>query len=122
MATKAAVPPRKDAFAVVGEAIAAASDAMQKSTSDARRAASQAAPVMRSALAKAVYIGAYYASYGVVLAAVTVGRLVPPENALAYGIRDGAAAARDARNGSGRAAPTARLVASKRSTRRRQPR
>ena len=122
MATKAAVLPKKDAFAVMGEAIAAASDAMKKSTSDARRAASRAAPAVGSALAKTVYIAAYYASYGVVFAAVTVGRLVPSENALAYGIRDGAAAARDARTGSGRAARPVRLVASKRSTRRRQPR
>ena len=122
MATKAAVLPKKDAFAVMGEAIAAASDAMRKSTSDARRAASRAAPAVGSALAKTVYVAAYYASYGVVFAAVTVSRMMPSENALAHGIRDGAAAARDARTGRGRAARPVRLVASKRSTRRRQPR
>ena len=122
MAMRVAVLPKKDAFAVMGEAIAAASDAMSKSTSDARRAASRSAPAIGSALAKTAYIAAYYASYAVVFAAATFGDLVSSENALAYGIRDGAAAARDARTGSGRAAQKVRLVASKRGTRRRQPR
>ena len=108
MATKAAVLPRKDGFAAVSEAIAAA-DAMKKSTSGARHAASQAVSAVCSALAKTIYITTYFASYGVVFAAVTVSRLVPPENAFAYGIRDGAAAARDARsNGSGRSVKTTR--------------
>ena len=122
MATKAAVFPKKDAFAVMGEAIAAASNAMRKSTSDARRAASRAAPAVGSALAKTVYVAAYYASYGVVFAAVTVSRMMPSDNALGNGIRDGAAAARDARAGRGRVARPVRLVVSKRGARRRQPR
>ena len=86
MATKTAVPRRRDAFAVLGDAIAASAEAMKKSASDARAAASEAVPAVRSALGKAIYVATYYASYGVVLAA----------DALAYGVHDGAAAAREA--------------------------
>ena len=122
MATKATAQPRSDAFTAVGEAIGAAADAMKKSASDARRVASRAVPAVRSTFAKTVYIATYYASYGVVFAAVTVSRLVPPENAFVYGIRDGAAAARDATNSRGRSVKATRPAASKRSNTRRQPR
>jgi hypothetical protein len=126
MATKAAVLPRKDAFAAVGEAIKAAADAMKKGTSDTRQAASQAMPAVGSALAKAVYTSSYYTSFCVVFAAVAVSRLMPSENALAYGIRDGAAAARGAgRDGSGRSTkttPAARATAGHRIRMRRRSR
>ena len=101
MATKVAVLPRKDPFAVVGEAMVAAADAMKKSTSDARHAASQAVPAVRSALAKSVYIAAYYGSFGVVFATLAVTRWVPSENAFGFGVRDGAAAAHDIRRDGG---------------------
>jgi hypothetical protein len=101
MATKVAVLKKKDPFAVVGEAMVAAADAVKKSTSDAKHAASQALPAVRSAFAQGVYVVTYYASFGVVFAALSVGRVTPMENAFGYGVRDGAAAAQDAR-GSGR--------------------
>lgn len=123
MATKVAVLPRKDPFAVVGEAMVAAADAMKKSTSDARHAASQAVPAVRSALAKSVYITAYYSSFGVVFATLAVTRWLPSENAFGYGVRDGAVAARDVRsNGASRStktAPAARAAARKRTKSRR---
>ena len=126
MATKAAVLPGKDAFAAVGEAIAAAADAMKKSTSDARDAATQAMPALHSALAKTVYTTSYYASFGVVFTAVTLSRLLPPDNAVAFGIRDGAMAAQDvARKHVGRparATRVARATASKRVSSRRRTR
>src|SRR5687768_3007830 len=103
MATKVAVLRKKDPFAVVGEAMVAAADAVKKSTSDARHAASQAVPAVRSALAQGVYVVTYYTSFGVVFTALAVGRMTPVDNAFGYGIRDGAAAARDVtRNSSGR--------------------
>ncbi|HXJ77771.1 MAG TPA: hypothetical protein VMS64_03725 [Candidatus Methylomirabilis sp.] len=126
MATKAAVPSGKDAFAAVGEAIAAAADAMKKSTSDARHAAAEAMPVLNSALAKTAYTTSYYAAFGVVFAAVTLSRLVPPDNALAHGIRDGATAARDIVGGRPRrptkASRAAQPAASRRSGSRRRTR
>ena len=96
MAAKVAVVKRKDPFAVVGEAMVAAADAVRKSTSDARQAASQAVPAVRSAGAQGVYVGTYYTAFGVVFAALSVGRLTPMENAFGYGLRDGASAAKDA--------------------------
>ena len=126
MATKVAVLKRKDPFAVVGEAMVAAADAVKKSTSDARHAAAQAVPAVRSAIAQSVYVVTYYTSFGVVFAALAVGRVTPMDNAFGYGLRDGAAAARDARSGSrGRSTKpaTPRTTARKRTdTRRPRPR
>jgi hypothetical protein len=119
--TKVAELRKKDPFAVVGEAMAAAADAVKKSTSDARQAASQAGPAVRSAIAQSVYIATYYASFGAVFAALTVSRMTPMDNAFGYGIRDGAAAARDIRtNSSGplTKVATARTTARKRTDRR----
>jgi len=96
MATKTRARRRKDAFAVLGDAIAASAEAMKNSVADARDAASHAVPAVRSALGKALYVGAYYASYGAVFAALAVGRLAPPINALGDAIHDGAAAAKSA--------------------------
>jgi len=96
MATKMAVVRKKDPFAVVGEAMVAAADAVRKSTSDARHAASQAVPAVRSAVAQGVYVLTYYTSFGVVFAALSVSHMTPLDNAFGYGLRDGASAARDA--------------------------
>jgi hypothetical protein len=99
----------KDAFAVLGDAIAASTDAMKKTASNARHGTSQAVPAVRSTLGKALYVAAYYASYSAVFAALAVGRLAPPIDAWADGVHDGAAAARDiGRNGAMRARSAAR--------------
>jgi hypothetical protein len=125
MATKAAVTPRKDPFAVVGDAMAAAADAMKKGTADARSAAAQAVPAVQSALAKGVYVATYYTAYGIVYSALSVGHLIPADSAFGYGMRDGAAAARDATSNSRpkprsvTAAPSRRAAARKRRTTRR---
>ena len=100
MATKVAVLRKKDPFAVVGEAMVAAADAVKKSTADARHAAAQAVPAMRSAIAQSVYVVSYYTSFGVVFTALAVSHLTPTDNAFGYGLRDGAAAARDAKTAS----------------------
>ena len=120
MATKiAAVMRRKDPFAVVGEAMVAAADAVKKSTSDARHAASQAVPAVRSAIAQSIYITTYYTAFGIVFAALAVSRATPLDNAFGYGLRDGAAAARDVRNGGRKAVPGPRTTARKRTEARR---
>jgi hypothetical protein len=99
----------RDAFAVLGDAIAASTDAMKKIASDAHDGATPSVPAVRSTLGKAVYVAAYYASYGAVFAARAVGRLAPPIDAWADGVHDGAAAARDTgRNGGRRARSMAR--------------
>jgi hypothetical protein len=122
MATKVVPLSRRDPFAVIGDAVAAAADAMKKGTADARQAASQAVPTVRSGLAKSIYVATYYGAYGVVLAGLAMGAL---DNAFGYGIRDGAAAARDARsNGTPRSRsvktrPARRVAARTRTTRRR---
>jgi hypothetical protein len=123
MATKVAVLRKKDPFAVVGEAMIAAADAVKKSTSDARHAASQAVPAVRSAVAQSVYVLTYYTSFGVVFAALAVSRMTPLDNAFGYGIRDGAAAARDAGSRGGARKSSPRIAARKRTeTRRARPR
>jgi hypothetical protein len=119
MGRKAAALRRKDPFVMVGEAVVAAADAVKQSTSDARQAASQAVPAVRSAVAKTVYTVSYYTSYGVVFTALTAMRLTPLENALGYGLRDGAVAARDARTGPVR---QAKAAGNRVSTRRRNKR
>jgi hypothetical protein len=93
MATRGAVRDRKDVFAGLGDVIAASAQAMKKNASDARDAASQAVPALRSALGKAIYGAGYYASYGAIFA---VNRLAPAISVLADGVNDGVAAARDA--------------------------
>ena len=123
MATKVAVLRKKDPFAVVGEAMVAAADAVKKSTSDARHAAAQAVPAVRSALAQGVYVATYYTSFGVVFAALTMSRMTPMDNAFGYGVRDGAAAARDARgNSGGRATKVAASRTVRKRTESRRPR
>ena len=124
MATKVAVLKKKDPFAVVGEAMVAAADAVKKSTSDAKHAASQALPAVRSALAQSVYVATYYASFGVVFAALAVGRVTPMDNAFGYGVRDGASAAKDATGSAGRRSPASapKARAAKRTAETRRPR
>lgn len=117
MATKVAVFRKKDPFAVVGEAMVAAADAVKKSTSDARHAAARAVPAVRSAIAQGVYVVTYYTSFGVVFTALAVSRMTPMDNAFGYGIRDGAVAARDARSQSSSRATKA--VASRTTARKR---
>src|SRR5262245_10876440 len=120
MATKVAVVRKKDPFAVVGEAMLAAADAVRKSTSDARNAASQAVPAVRSAVAQGVYITTYYTAFSIVFAALAVSALTPMDNAFGYGIRDGAAAARDARTRSNGRRAAARETSRKPRARTRQ--
>jgi hypothetical protein len=99
----------KDAFAALGDAIAASTDAMKQTPSGARGGAAPAVPAVRSTLGKAVYVAAYYASYGAVFAARAIGRVAPPIEAWADGVHDGAAAAKATRrHGAGRARSAAR--------------
>jgi len=50
-------------------------------------------PAIGRAISKAVYGTFYYASYGIVLTAVTVAQSIPADNAMGRGVKDGAAAA-----------------------------
>lgn len=69
--------------------------AIREGASDARRAAAGILPAMGAMVRKSVYSGFYYGSYGVVFGALVVSRLVPSNNAIGDGIRDGAVAARE---------------------------
>lgn len=61
--------------------------------SDAAKAVEQFMPAAGSHVSKGVYQAGYYASYGVVLGAATLARLIPLPNPLAHGVHDGAEAA-----------------------------
>jgi len=74
----------------------AAVGAIQEGVADATAAAAEAVPALGRLLSKSVYGAFYYASYGVVFGALTIAHLVPTNNIIGEGLRDGAKAARQA--------------------------
>jgi hypothetical protein len=68
-------------------------EAIREGASDAREAAAGFFPAVGDAIHKGVYNGFYYLTYGVVFGALVVGRLIPSNNAMGEGVRDGYAAA-----------------------------
>lgn len=78
-----------------GGALNSAMEAVKDATADAAEAAAKAPEEIRKLLSRTVYGGFYYLSYGAVFSALTLARLIPKNSAVARGIRDGAAAARE---------------------------
>lgn len=74
----------------------AAVDAIQEGVADASAAAAEVVPALGRLLSSSVYGAFYYASYGVVFSALTIAHLVPTNNIIGEGLRDGAKAARQA--------------------------
>jgi len=60
---------------------------------DAAKAVEQFMPTAGSYVSRGFYQAGYYASYGVVLSAATLARLIPLPNPLSHGVHDGAEAA-----------------------------
>jgi hypothetical protein len=71
-----------------------AADAIRHGAASARAAVGQVIPGAGRLLRKSLYSTVYGASYVVVFAALSVARLVPTNNIVGEGLRDGAAAAR----------------------------
>lgn len=75
------------------------SEAIREGASDAREAAAGFIPAVGGMIHKGVYNGFYYATYGAVFGAMVVGSLIPTNNAMGEGVRDGFKAARRAFEG-----------------------
>lgn len=67
--------------------------AAREEASAAQAAKLKIIPAIGRAVSKAVYGTFYYASYGIMLTAVTVVHWIPSNNAMGRGVKDGAAAA-----------------------------
>ena len=76
--------------------VGTAADAIRHGAASAKAAVGEIIPGAGRLVRKSVYGTFYCASYGVVFAALTVARLVPTNNAMGEGLRDGAVAARKA--------------------------
>jgi hypothetical protein len=72
------------------------SEAIREGAGDAREAAADFIPAVGSLIHKGVYNGFYYLTYGVVFGSLVVGSLIPSDNAMGEGVRDGIKAARKA--------------------------
>ena len=90
-----AVETVENVYEASAEAAYGMPEAIREGASDARRAAADVLPALGAIARKGVYNGFYFGSYGVVFAALVVSRLVPRNNAVGQGIRDGAVAARE---------------------------
>ncbi|MFO0867728.1 MAG: hypothetical protein U0935_02160 [Pirellulales bacterium] len=88
--------PGEERMQQVGQAMITAAVALRRGADDARLKAQQLAPAVGESLSKAVYATCYYLSYGVVFPTVFVASLVPLDNAVGYGMIDGANAAKEA--------------------------
>ena len=73
--------------------VAVTTEAIHEEASTARSNRLNIIPAIGRAVSKAVYGTFYYASYGIVLTAVTVAHWIPADNAMGRGVKDGAAAA-----------------------------
>jgi hypothetical protein len=70
------------------------SEAIREGTEDARAAAAGVIPEVGELIHKGVYNGFYYLTYGIVFGSLVVGSLIPSNNAMSEGVRDGIEAAR----------------------------
>ena len=86
----------QDAMQKVAGAMMVAANAVQQGATDAKSKAQQLAPRIGRAFSKPIYATCYYTSYGVVFPTLLIVSLLPSENAIGYGLGDGARAARDA--------------------------
>lgn len=75
---------------------ASALDAINRGAASAKEAVGRVIPGVGKAVRKSVYGTFYYASFGVVFAALSVARLVPTNNVMGEALKDGADAARRA--------------------------
>ncbi|BBL74145.1 hypothetical protein [Methylomagnum ishizawai] len=84
-----AAPAQTTALEVTQAPSEGLSEAIREGASDARAAVVS----LKGFVRKGVYTGFYYATYGVVFGALMVGSLIPSNNAMGEGVRDGFKAA-----------------------------
>lgn len=92
-----------DPYRTIAEAMERAVQATRDGAADAKGHVVELMPAVGGFLSRLTYHTCYAVSYGVVLPTLIVARAIPRENALVYGLVDGAAAARDSLKGSDRA-------------------
>jgi hypothetical protein len=68
-------------------------EAVKEGAADAKQGVETILPAVGKFVSKALYGGCYYAAYGVTFGALTVGKLIPTDNAVVHGLQDGAEAA-----------------------------
>lgn len=74
-------------------------EAIREGAEDARAAAAGFLPAIGKMVHNGVYSSFYYMTYGVVFTSMVVGSLIPSNNAMGEGVRDGFTAARKAFEG-----------------------
>jgi hypothetical protein len=99
MHTDSAAATGSDPLKVVADAMDAAVEAAKEGAERAKATASDIIPAAGQFLTRAVYNTSYAISFGVVLPAALIARVIPKENAVIHGLIDGAQAAIDAVNG-----------------------
>src|SRR6187402_3162589 len=97
MASKMKTAVSHDPLTIVGEGLGAASDSIKAGAEDVKNVFVGLLPKVTRLAAQAVYSTFYAASFGVTYSAVVFEEVVPLDNPVGYGLRDGAKAARDSR-------------------------
>ncbi len=95
MSNEAVITVSNDPLRSVADALDAAVQVAKGGVKDVRAAASGALPALGSFLSGATFKTCYAVSNGVVFPAALVARAIPKENAVVYGLIDGARAAID---------------------------
>ena len=93
---EAAAAITESALQRTAEPEAGLAEAISEGASDARKAAANFLPEVGKVLHTGVYNSFYWLTYGVVFGALVVGRLIPSDNAMGEGVRDGFEAAKKA--------------------------
>jgi hypothetical protein len=95
MQTESVVSTDSDPLRAVADAMDTAVQAMTDGAEHARATANDVIPAASQFLSQAVYKVSYSVSFGVVFPAMLIARWIPKDNAVVYGLIDGAHAARD---------------------------
>jgi hypothetical protein len=97
-----AADPLKTAADAMSQAVQAARDG----AADAQTRVAEMMPAVSGFVSRLVYTTSYAVSFGVVFPTLFVVQVIPKDNALVYGLVDGARAARDALNNRDRLIPS----------------
>lgn len=91
----ASTETKTDPLHQVATAMSSAAEALKDGASDAARAVQRFVPQGKVSLSKAAYSTCYFLSYGVAFPTLFVASLLPKNNPLGNGLKDGAVAAGD---------------------------
>ena len=95
MSNEAVITVSNDPLRSVADALDAAVQGAKGGVKDVRAAASRTLPDLSRFFSGLTYKTCYAVSYGIVFPTALVARAIPKENAVAYGLIDGARAAID---------------------------